>query len=130
MSTASWFSGKVATLELCGTEDERGRLTPIDFAQLPFVPVRGFLISAPSGACRGGHGHRTGRQLLIRISGEIEVEVSWDGESRTVILDAVSNAILISAPVWSRQFYRGKAPSLLVLCDTLYDPESYVFDRT
>jgi hypothetical protein len=43
-----------------------------------------------------------------------------------LLLDADTPAVLIEAPVWSRQTYRGERPSLLVLCDTPYDPDGYI----
>ncbi len=127
--TSRFFDGKVLTFHLCGIEDDRGVLIPIEFQRLPFLPVRAFLVQAPSGTSRGGHGHRTGRQIFIRVSGEIEIELCWQNEEKCVVLGPNNNAILIAAPVWSRLIYHGESPSLMALCDTPYDPSSYLYEK-
>lgn len=110
--------------------DERGSLWAVDFTALGFTPVRSFVVSAPSGAVRGGHGHRAGQQLLMRVSGEIIVDLDHEGEQASVTLTSEHPALLVSAPVWSLQTYRGEAPALVVYCDTAYDARGYVKERT
>lgn len=126
---ASFFGGKVLILHLRSIEDDRGVLTPIEFGPLCFYPLRAFFVQAPAGTSRGGHGHKTGRQILVRISGEIEVQLSWQSEDRSVVLGRENQAIMIASPVWSRQLYNGNDPRLLVLCDTPYDPNSYIYEK-
>lgn len=127
--TATFFGGAVRTYRFAAVADERGRLTPVDLAAIGLAPVRAFLIEAPDGETRGGHGHKNGRQLLLRISGEIVVELALENERHTVRLDATSNAVLIEAPVWSRQTYRGADARLLVFSDAPYDPDSYIVEN-
>ena len=128
-ATSRFFDGKVITFHLPGFESEKGVLTPIEFEQLPFHPLRAFFVQAPSETTRGGHAHKTGRQILIRVSGEIEVEIFWRREERSVVLGANNNAILIASPVWSRQIYRGERPCMMALCDTPYDPSDYLYEK-
>lgn len=104
-------------------------LVPVDLTAIPLRVVRSFLITAPDGTVRGGHGHRSGSQLLFRIGGTIEVELAHDGRSEQVTLDERTNAVTIRSPVWSRQTYRGESAGLLVFCDTPYDPDSYLHER-
>ncbi|HYD87791.1 MAG TPA: FdtA/QdtA family cupin domain-containing protein [Vitreimonas sp.] len=127
--TASFYGGLVKTFRFGAVADARGSLTPFDFADLGFTPVRAFLVDAPDGATRGGHAHRSGRQLLIRVGGEISVETAHQSENHTFNLTETENALLIAAPVWARQLYRGADARLLALCDTPYDPASYVAER-
>lgn len=110
--------------------DEGGAsLMPIDLAAIPLRVVRTFLVTAPDGAVRGGHGHRTGAQLLVRIGGQIELALAHDGDTAHVTLDEGLNAVLIHSPVWSEQTYRGADAALMVYCDTPYDPASYIHER-
>lgn len=109
-----------------GIEDGRGVLVPIDFAALNFSPVRSFVVSGRDGIARGGHAHRHGAQLLLRLSGEIQVDLYFDGEEGTVTLGPDANAMMLCAPVWSRQTYRGESPRLLVFSDQPYDPSEYL----
>lgn len=127
-SLTAKFDGRVARLHFPAHASDSGRLTPLDFAALPLVVVRAFVVNASDGALRGGHAHRTGRELLVCLAGEIEVELQYGEVAAGVVLDATRNALMIAAPVWSRQRYHGSAPSLLVLSDTAYDPRAYEYD--
>ena len=97
-------------------------------ASLPFAPVRAFVVTAPDGAVRGGHAHRTGDQLSVRIAGTIEVEARYGGETERLELDAHANAVLIRTSVWARQTYRGRDAALLILAQAPYDPASFIYD--
>mgnify|MGYP001191146381 CR=1 FL=1 len=121
-----YLDGKARHFLMEGLSDERGTLVPIAFDALGFTPVHAFLVNGKDGAVRGGHAHRSGRQLLLRISGTIDVAMSLGGDRASATLDANNNALLITAPVWSSQTYRGEQPSILVLSDTLFDPANYL----
>lgn len=109
-----------------GVADRRGTLVPIEFATLDFAPARAFLVNANDGATRGGHAHRSGVQLLVRVSGRVDVTLRLGEDLAEVSLDEHGNALLIEAPVWSRQTYRGSAPAILVLSDSPFDPDDYL----
>ena len=123
------FDDRVKRLRYPAFVAAGGRLTPFDLSALPLDVARVFVVQAIDGSVRGGHAHRTGRQLLVRLAGEIEVELRWRGVDHHLVLDATDNALLIAAPVWSRQRYRGAAASLLVFCDSPYDPQSYIYEK-
>lgn len=121
-----YLDGKARHFPMQGFTDERGTLVPIAFDALGFTPVHAFLVKGNDGAVRGGHAHRSGRQLLLRISGTIDVAMTLGDDCATATLDANNNALLITSPVWSSQTYRGNQPSILVLSDTPFDPANYV----
>lgn len=125
----SYFQGKVTVLHFEGIGDSRGVLVPIDFAALNFSPVRSFLVNGRDGVARGGHAHRRGAQLLLRISGEIQFDLFFNGEEQTITLGPEANAMMLCAPVWSRQTYHGDAPGLMVFSDQPFDPGEYLPDR-
>jgi dTDP-4-dehydrorhamnose 3,5-epimerase-like enzyme len=89
--------------------------------------VRAFVITASPGAIRGGHGHARGRQLLMLVSGEIDVEVRYRNCGARLRLDLVHRAVLIEPLVWSRQLYYGDNTAMVVFCDTPYDPTDYIW---
>ncbi len=122
----SYFNGKARHFHMAGLVDQRGTLVPVEFDALDFTPARIFLINARDGATRGGHAHRSGVQLLLRVSGEIEVTMKLGDDTAGVRLDEHHNALLIASPVWSRQTYRGSGPSILVLSDSPFDPGDYL----
>jgi hypothetical protein len=125
----SYFQGRVTVLHFQGIEDSRGLLVPVDFAALGFSPIRSFLVNGKHGVTRGGHAHREGTQLLLRVAGEIQVDLALQGEEYSVTLGPDSNAIMVSAPVWFSQTYRGEAPGLVVYSDRPFDPAGYIDAR-
>lgn len=125
----SFFQGRVTLMHFEGIGDSRGVLVPIDFAALDFSPVRSFLVNGKAGVARGGHAHRRGAQLLLRISGEIQIDLSLHGEERSITLGPNANAMMLFAPVWSRQTYLGDSPALLVFSDQPFDPSGYLDDK-
>ena len=122
------FDGRVRCLHFPAIASETGTLTPIGLTALPFRPVRSFFVNANDGAVRGGHGHRSGRQLLIRLSGQIGIELRWQARTETLLLDEGQNAVIISAPVWARQSYAGAPAIMIVFCEAAYDPDDYIDD--
>lgn len=123
------LNGSVRLIQLVSYTDERGTLSPIDLVEAGFTSVRSFVVTAPAGTVRGRHGHRTCRQLLVRVSGTIEVEVRCGTETETIRLSAEpqdQRAILIEPGVWAEQRYLTDDATLLVFADRPYDPSDYV----
>jgi dTDP-4-dehydrorhamnose 3,5-epimerase-like enzyme len=119
--------GPVVSLwPLADVVEERGDLLPIDLDTLPFPPRRLFVVrGAPPGTVRGGHAHRRGEQLLVRLSGSIRVEVRRGSESDSVDLGDSGTGLLVPPGVWSSQTYLTADAALLVLCSHPYDPADY-----
>jgi dTDP-4-dehydrorhamnose 3,5-epimerase-like enzyme len=126
--TVEWLGGRVRTIPRQINVDARGSLAIVDFAALQMAAVRSFIVSAPDGTSRGAHGHYCGRQILVAVVGEIDVEMERKGVAETFRLSPTGPAILVEPGVWARQTYRGDGAVLLVLCDTTYDPADYFFD--
>jgi dTDP-4-dehydrorhamnose 3,5-epimerase-like enzyme len=124
------LGGKVCVIPTQCFEDPRGVLTAIEFTRFGFRAVRAFVVTAPPGAERGGHGHVEGRQILLQISGRIELELVWQDLRERVTLDTRRRAVLIEPQVWSKQIYEGENPSMIVFCDTPYDPGDYLMTKS
>jgi hypothetical protein len=108
-------------------EDARGSLLPLEFAALPFRPQRAFVTrAAGAGTERGGHAHRTFRQLLVSLAGAVDIEVAHGDRNARVRLEGSGQALLIEPMVWSRQIFVSADAQLLVLADRPYDPAGYV----
>jgi mannose-6-phosphate isomerase-like protein (cupin superfamily) len=72
---------KQKRLKFAAFDDERGRVVPIEHAHpdLPFTPVRSFVIcNVPQGRSRAGH-RTTCDEVLTLVSGSLTVEVK-EGE--------------------------------------------------
>ena len=128
MADRGFCDNRVKRLATVNFDDERGLLCPIDFRDQGFSVIRAFTISGRPGSVRGGHAHRRGRQILMLVSGLIDVELRWEGGFERLQLDPLNRAILIEPLVWSRQIYRGDHSSMVVFCDTAYDPGDYMFE--
>jgi hypothetical protein len=116
----------VRRYSLAVKQDARGSLWPIEFSDLPFTPVRAFLVHGSDGAERGGHGHTSGKQLLICVSGSVLVETALRDAREAFELKEPGEALFIQSPVWARQIYRTPDARLLVLADTPYNAQGYI----
>lgn len=122
--------GRARWVQLPQRDDKLGSLLPVDFASLPFVPGRLFVVhQVPPGGVRGGHAHKSARQLLVCIAGRIDVELRDAGVVETVTLDCANSGLLIEAGVWAAQTYVEPATILLVLTSEPYDIASYFDDE-
>jgi len=120
---AKWIS-------LSRSSDDRGTLTPLDFEALPFVPARAFFVTdVPVGAQRGGHAHRYDEQVLVCVSGRVEVELQFGKHREVVVCEPDGRALVVERRVWFKQTYREPGTSLLVLSSQPYDPDSYIKDN-
>jgi dTDP-4-dehydrorhamnose 3,5-epimerase-like enzyme len=104
------------------TEVENGRIEGFDTERLFFI------YDIPGGASRGGHAHKTLRELIVAASGSFDVYVHDGKREQTFHLNRPSQALLLSAGVWEelRNFSSGAVA--LVLADKHYDSEDYIRD--
>jgi dTDP-4-dehydrorhamnose 3,5-epimerase-like enzyme len=124
-----FFEGQAELIPLTERLDERGALLPMDFPTLPFQPCRIFVThDVPAGTTRGGHAHRRGWQLLVRLTGRLKVAMRYNNQPEVCLLDRSDVGLLIGPRVWSEQTYLEPATTLLVLASTPYDPASYLID--
>jgi hypothetical protein len=124
-SSVARFSD-VTSVPLAPHVEGRGRLLELDFDALPFTVRRVFMITdVPAGTKRGGHRHRSGAQVLICISGRIEVELRRDAARTTVTLTPDTDGLCIPAGIWSAQRYLEEGSALAVLASEPFDPANY-----
>jgi dTDP-4-dehydrorhamnose 3,5-epimerase-like enzyme len=128
MTHGVWFGGRARLLPARTHVDDRGWLTTLDTDLTGFGVSRAFLVGSGDGSIRGGHAHRQGRQLLTLVTGRVRVDMLWRGEAASLELDGDARSILIEPGVWATQTYLDPLSSLVVLCDTPYDPADYVHD--
>ena len=77
---------------------------------------------------RGDHAHRELNQLLVCLSGSIDVTCD-DGDNKKVFrLDNPALALHVPSGIWSKQVYQDERSVLLVVCDALYDEDDYLRD--
>ena len=89
---------------------------------------RVFVTRAKAGQLKGDHAHRRCAQLLVCVSGRIQV-VCDDGRGfREHLLDDMSPGLLIPPGVWAKQYVLEDDAVLIVLCDRGFEVEDYIRD--
>src|SRR5262245_22422855 len=125
----SLLGGQARLLRLHAQADLRGSLRPLEFAELPFIPKRLFVVDdVPAGVTRGGHAHASCRQLLLVLAGEVMIELRYKQKQANFLLSANGRGMLIEPEVWSRQTYVGEGSVLLVLASEAADNAAFVAD--
>lgn len=124
MCKTKWNDGVIILKEFY---DKRGYLLPLEFNDLPFIPVRMFYISnVTSGTVRGEHAHRKCKQIFICLDGHIILSTVNKTQCVNYSL-SYGNAFYIPPMVWSwQEFYDGG--TALVLASEEYDENDYIRD--
>ena len=118
-------------IELRRIGEPRGVLTEIDFASLPFQPVRIFFVTdVPIGSVRGRHAHRHGQQILICQLGRVQILLRSEDAHELVVVEPDGSGLLLDTGVWAEQRYLESNSTLLVICSHPYDPEVYLDDES
>jgi dTDP-4-dehydrorhamnose 3,5-epimerase-like enzyme len=122
-----FIGGKAWLIEMPTAADDRGLLTPFEFAALPFIPNRAFIVhDVPAGARRGGHAHQREKQRLVCLAGRIGVRLVAGKDDENIILDSPGRALFIDSGVWAEQQYLDPGSCLLVLASEPYDRRDYI----
>ena len=104
-----------------------GNLTVVDNGKMENFDTKRvfFIYDIPGGVSRGGHSHKTLRELIVATSGSFEVYVNDGRKERSFLLNHPSKALLLPAGVWEelRNFSSGAVA--LVLASIPYTPEDY-----
>lgn len=106
-------------------------LVPIEAgADIPLSIARVFTINAKAGVIGGRHAHRRCSQLLICLTGAVEVvsRIDGSGQVRVDRLDCPDQGVLIPPGIWAEQRYLADPTVLMVLCDRGYEADDYIRD--
>lgn len=107
-----------------------GNLTVVENGKIEHFDTKRvfFIYDIPAGVSRGGHSHKTLRELIIAASGSFEVYVNDGKSEKSFTLNNPSKALLLPAGVWEelRNFSSGAVA--LVLASIPYKPTDYIRD--
>ena len=110
--------------------DDRGSLIALENGHnLPFDVKRVYYIyGTESGVSRGFHAHKKLRQMLIAVSGSVEIHCEMHSQKTVYLLDTPDKALLVEGMVWHTMEKFSPDCVLMVLADDYYDENDYVRD--
>lgn len=118
----------VSWIPLPHVPDERGVLTAIESGlDVPFEIRRVFFMRDVRGE-RGGHAHRTTRQLIVPIAGTFTVEVSDGFDTASHHMNDPHRGLYLPPMTWVRLNDFQRDAICLVLADTHYADATYLRD--
>ena len=107
-----------------------GNLVPIESKHdIPFDIKRIFYVyGVKNQDDRGKHSHYKTKQVLICLSGKIDVIVDDGVHRKKYRLSKPYEAVYIPEMIWDEQNYLSEDSLLLVLSNTYYDTDDYIED--
>ncbi|MFC2264687.1 MAG: FdtA/QdtA family cupin domain-containing protein [Prevotella conceptionensis] len=108
--------------------DPRGNLTVAQaLTDVPFAVKRAYWVyDVPAGECRGGHAHKSCKEILIALSGSFHVTVDNGEEQKTVLLNHPYQGLLIDTDVWRTLDDFSSGAVCLVLASEPFDEDDYI----
>jgi dTDP-4-dehydrorhamnose 3,5-epimerase-like enzyme len=121
---------KAEIINLPKFEDPRGNLSFIEEEEhIPFKIERTYWIyDVPGGQVRGGHAFKKQQELIIALSGSLDVVLDDGKTKQTFSLNRSYYGLYVPAGLW-RQMQNFSTNSLaLVLSSTHYIESDYIYD--
>ena len=117
-------------VDLRKIHDVRGNLTPIEGGvDVPFDIKRVYWVyDVPGGECRGGHAYKLNEEVIIALSGSMDVVVDDGQQQKTFSLNRSYYALYVPKGLWREMNNFSTNSVALELGSTEYDKEDYVFD--
>lgn len=120
-------------IDIIKIADPRGNLSVLQYPMtLPFEPVRAYWIhDVPSRMMRHGHAFYSARELIVALSGRVEVATeSPDGTMKRFTLSRPDEALFVPPMTWRELDNFATNSTVLVIADTLYDEVDYIRDKS
>ena len=124
------MTANTALISLQVHGDERGSLIALENGHnLPFDVKRVYYIyGIKEEVSRGFHAHKKLKQLLIAVSGSVEIHCEMHGQKMVYLLDTPDKGLLVEGMVWHTMENFSPDCVLMVLADDYYDESDYVRD--
>ena len=114
-------------IEIPKVHDKRGSLAVIEKNISPFEIKRVYyLYDVPSDAYRGGHAHKSLRQLIIAVSGSFEVILNDGINTKNILLNKPNKALLLAPNIWREIDNFSSGSVCLVLASDVYNEDDYI----
>jgi hypothetical protein len=115
-------------LPLSKIHNRAGNITIVEGqANVPFDVKRVFyLYDIPGGEDRGGHAHKTLKQLIVAASGSFNILLDDGINKKVVSLNRPDYGLLLVPGIWGKQMEFSSGAVCLVLASDLYDEQDYI----
>lgn len=110
--------------------DPRGNLSVIEeFKEVPFKIERVYWIyDVPGGETHGGHAYKENEELIVVMSGSLDVHLDDGQEKRTFHLNRSYYGLYVPKGIWREMDNLSTNSVALVLSSTKYDVNDYIRD--
>ena len=108
--------------------DRQGDLSVVENGKdVPFSVKRiYYLYDIPGGVERGGHAHKSLRQLIVAASGSFTVILDDGSEKRSITLNRPYQGLLVVPGIWRELVDFSSGAICLVLASEKYDEIDYI----
>lgn len=97
---------------------------------VPFKIERCYWVyDVPGGDSREGHGYRRNEELIVALSGSLEVACSFGGEERVFHLSRCYEGVYVPAGVWRELRNFSTNSVALVVASRHYEEYDYFFEK-
>jgi dTDP-4-dehydrorhamnose 3,5-epimerase-like enzyme len=119
-------------IELPKVTDPRGNLTAVEGSiQVPFEIRRVFyLYDVPGAATRGGHAHRQLEQLIIAVSGSLDVSLDDGHQQQRFHMNRSNCGLYVCPMIWHELSNFTPGSVCLVLASQTYSEVGYYRNYT
>lgn len=126
----SFMQSNVKLVQFAVHGDSRGSLIALECEkEVPFCVRRTYYIyGTQPWTPRGFHAHRNLKQLLIAVSGSVNIHCEFGGVKQEFLLDSPDKGLLIEGLVWREMHDFSEGAVLLVLASEHYSEEDYIRD--
>lgn len=120
----------VSLISLRPAHDDRGDLIAIENKRdVPFDIARVYyLYNVPVNSSRGGHAHRSLRQVIFAMSGSFRLTVKNGETSEQIVLRDPGVGVLVENLIWREIDLFSQGSVCMVLASNVYDESDYIRD--
>lgn len=124
------FPAELRLMSFTDLGDERGALVALEGERsVPFDIKRVYYIYATlPGVARGFHAHKRLKQVLIAVSGSVNIHCEYGSKKEVIVLDSPEKGLYIEGMVWHEMHDFSPDCVLMVLASDYYDEADYVRD--
>jgi len=117
----------VELIELPKILDERGNLSFLEGdIHAPFQIERAYWIyDVPGGEVRGGHSYFTNQEIIIALSGSLDVILDDGHEKKTFSLNRSYYGLSVPSGIWRHMENFSTNSLCLILASTAYNADDY-----